>query len=334
MRSLSSYQRHRHNLTVFIATLESHLARLQDTARAVEERISQTHLALYKAEGAWRDASTHMLTYRAEHAGVPQASLQTDIVYHSLTRSLASYRNQMMSLQDSLDSQKLLLNDVQGTQQQILSEKERERTMLTSTIIKGNKELHKLRSNRQTLVVELKKKEQSARRVRTLINDLVMKERSRKSAQHRPSSAERSPSAGSQAAPEREGFQANSLSWPTASTLLLHGYGMYKNLSSGTMFENPGIDIKAKQGSRVVCVSRGTVSSVTWLPGYGSLVIVDHGNGFRTVYANLATVSVAGGAVVQTGTTIGTSGENIDGELVHFEVWYGKDRQNPLTYLR
>ncbi|MBK7034100.1 MAG: M23 family metallopeptidase [Ignavibacteria bacterium] len=73
---------------------------------------------------------------------------------------------------------------------------------------------------------------------------------------------------------------------------------------------------------------------MTWLSGYGSLVIVDHGNGFRTVYANLATVSVKSGSSVQSGTVVGSSGENIDGKLVHFEVWYGRERQNPLTYLR
>ena len=81
-------------------------------------------------------------------------------------------------------------------------------------------------------------------------------------------------------------------------------------------------------------LGKGEVSSVTWLPGFGSLVIVDHQNGFRSVYANLATVSVRQGTAVQQGAVVGTSGENIDGALVHFELWYGRDRLNPATYLR
>ena len=109
---------------------------------------------------------------------------------------------------------------------------------------------------------------------------------------------------------------------------------MYRNPETGTTLENPGIDIKAPLGTRVTCVAKGQVSSVTWLPGYGSLVIVDHENGFRTVYANLATVAVKNGGAVTTGTTVGSSGENIDGKLVHFEIWFGRDRHNPLTYLR
>ena len=76
------------------------------------------------------------------------------------------------------------------------------------------------------------------------------------------------------------------------------------------------------------------VSTITWLPGFGSLVIVDHQNGFRTVYANLAAVAVQRGAQVLQGARIGTSGSNLDGDLVHFEVWIEGKRINPLTYLR
>lgn len=115
---------------------------------------------------------------------------------------------------------------------------------------------------------------------------------------------------------------------------MIHGYGAYKNSETGTTLDNPGIDIAAPQGSPVSCVASGKVSSVTWLPGFGSLVIVDHENGIRTVYANLASVNVSQGSRVKQGTLIGKSGENMDGALVHFEIWNGRNRLNPLTYLR
>ena len=83
-----------------------------------------------------------------------------------------------------------------------------------------------------------------------------------------------------------------------------------------------------------MCVAKGQVSTVTWLPGFGSLVIVDHQNGFRTVYANLASVAVGRGSTVSQGTRIGASGSNLDGDLVHFEIWIDGKRINPLTYLR
>mgnify|MGYP002860612369 CR=1 FL=1 len=343
MRSLTSFQRQRHNLTVFIAQLEADLRRLQDTAAVIEQRIADTRSALDRAESSWREASLRMLTYRTERQGMPLSSLRNDAVYRSITASLAAYRRQMRSLSDSLTSQKDLLDDVSTTQQRILTAKERERSSLAATIDKSRKELQRLRSNRKTLEEELQKKQASARRVRSLINDLVAKERAAREEQKRRSARSKAPKTGRTEddvrtgggpAPQRGAFRPNSLPWPTPGSSLLHGYGTYRNPATGTVLENPGIDIKAPVGTRVTCVARGQVSSVTWLPGYGSLVIVDHNNGFRTVYANLATVNVRQGGEVDAGTVVGTSGENIDGTLVHFEVWFGRERQNPLTYLR
>lgn len=343
MRSLTSFQRQRHNLTVFIAQLEADLRRLQDTAAVIEQRIADTRSALDRAESSWREASLRMLAYRTERQGMPLSSLRNDAVYRSITSSLAAYRRQMRSLSDSLTSQKDLLNDVSTTQQRILTAKERERSSLAATIEKSRKELQRLRSNRKTLEEELQKKQASARRVRSLINDLVAKERAAREEQKRRSARSKAPKTGRAEddvrtgggpAPQRGAFRPNSLPWPTPGSSLLHGYGTYRNPATGTVLENPGIDIKAPVGTRVTCVARGQVSSVTWLPGYGSLVIVDHNNGFRTVYANLATVNVRQGGEVDAGTVVGTSGENIDGTLVHFEVWFGRERQNPLTYLR
>ena len=336
MNSLSSFQRKRHNLSVFINQLEADLSRLQDTARVVESRITDTQSALSRAEGSWRNASQSMIMYRREHRGQPPASLRIDAVYKATTTSLANYRSEMLTLKDSLSSQKQLLLDVSTTQEKIISAKERERSSLVVTITKSQQELQRLRSNKKTLVAELQKKQQSARRVRSLIGDLVAKQRAKEEERRRLSRAKKSDAASrgstvdtpqsdvrTGATPEREGFRSNSLPWPTSSTSLLHGYGMYRNPETGTTLENRG-----------TCVAKGQVSSVTWLPGYGSLVIVDHENGFRTVYANLATVAVKNGGAVTTGTTVGSSGENIDGKLVHFEIWFGRDRHNPLTYLR
>ena len=343
MRSLSSFQRQRHQLTTFIARLEDDVQRLQDTARVLEQRISSTQSALERAETSWQETAERMRMYQREHAGVPRASLRTDVVFRALTASLSTYRASMRSLRDSLAEQKDLLDDVTSTQQQIITAKERERSTLVTTISKSQQELQRLRSNKETLLAELQKKQQSAQRVRSMIANLVARERQRedqrkrdqaRSRTTRPSRESGSESTKPERAPSAPGFARRSLPWPTPSTSLLQGYGTYRNPKTGTTLENPGIDIRAAVGTRVASISKGEVSSVTWLPGFGSLVIVDHQNGFRSVYANLATVNVRQGSTVQQGTVVGTSGENIDGALVHFELWYGRDRLNPTTYLR
>jgi murein DD-endopeptidase MepM/ murein hydrolase activator NlpD len=109
---------------------------------------------------------------------------------------------------------------------------------------------------------------------------------------------------------------------------------LVKNSSTNTVFDNPGIDIAAKNGSPAYAAAPGTVSLVHWLPGYGSLVIVNHGKGIRTVYANLSSVNVKKGQAVNTGTQVGKSGESVDGEFLHFEVWSGSTRHDPTKYLK
>ncbi len=343
MRSLTSFQRQRHQLTIFIARLEDDVQRLQDTAKVLEGRIQSTQSALERAETSWRETAERMRVYQREHAGVPRSSLSNDVVFRALTSSLTTYRNSMRSLRDSLAEQKDLLDDVTTTQQQIITAKERERSTLASTITKSQQELQRLRSNKVTLLAELQKKQQSAQRVRSMISNLVARERQREEQRKRdqartksarPSRESAREPARTERTPSAPGFARRSLPWPTPSTTLLQGYGTYRNPKTGTTLENPGIDIRAAVGTRVSCISKGEVSSVTWLPGFGSLVIVDHQNGFRSVYANLATVSVRQGTAVQQGAVVGTSGENIDGALVHFELWYGRDRLNPATYLR
>ncbi len=343
MRSLSSFQRQRHQLAVFISRLEDDLRRLQDTARIVELHINETRSALQQAEAAWRKASHRMMLYTSYNAGIAPSEILNANVYQRLTSSLRSYRAQMLLLQDSLAQQMDLLEDVSVTQQKVLQAKERERSTLSATITQSKKELQQLRSNKGTLLAELRKKEQSARRVRSLISALVAKENEQreKAAERRAKSGPSRSEAGEQregprgqGAPQIGEFKRKSLPWPTPTTAILQGFGTYKNPATGAVFENPGIDIKASTGTRVVAVAPGKVSSVTWLPGYGSLVIIDHENGFRTVYANLETVSVSQGRAVSAGASLGTSGENIDGMLVHFEIWYGREKQNPLIYLR
>ena len=132
----------------------------------------------------------------------------------------------------------------------------------------------------------------------------------------------------------RSAFKPNSLSWPVGSRKILRSFGQYRNPSTNTITDNPGIDIAASSGSGVQAVSSGVVSLLHWLPGYGSLVIVDHENGFRSVYANLASVSVREGQKVSAGSIIGRSGESVDGEFVHFELWRERQKLNPVSWLR
>ncbi|MFA6571448.1 MAG: M23 family metallopeptidase, partial [Bacteroidota bacterium] len=121
--------------------------------------------------------------------------------------------------------------------------------------------------------------------------------------------------------------------WPISSRKILRHYGENRNSETNTIFDNPGIDIAASPGTGVVAAANGTVSLINWLPGYGQLVIINHGNGFRSVYANLSSVSVRKGDEVRQGKSVGRTGHSVDGDFLHFELWTGTSRMNPASYL-
>lgn len=339
MKSLSSVQRQRHRLAAFIAELEADLSALRDSAVNVQRGIDQTRADLRAAEQAYSVASSKLLVLKARRRGSEDVRATTDVLYRTLTENVSVYADRMRRLTDSLDEQKSLLEAYSTTQAQLLATKAQEDRQLTTTIAKSRSQLAAIRKDRTSLERELSQKRRSLSRMSGIIANLEKKERAQRAQREREARerAKRTKTPEITPAPPRHtagGFAPRSLPWPTASRTLIHGYGTYRNEATGTTFENPGIDIKSGNGSRVTAVADGDVSSVSFLPGFGSLVIIDHHNGYRTVYANLATVTVREGTSVRAGSAVGTSGENVDGELLHFEIWYGRTRKNPTLYLR
>jgi murein DD-endopeptidase MepM/ murein hydrolase activator NlpD len=86
-----------------------------------------------------------------------------------------------------------------------------------------------------------------------------------------------------------------------------------------------GIDIAAGEGAPVYAADSGVVVFAGWATGgYGNMVMIDHGNGYQTVYAHMSSVRANCGQSVAQGGTIGFSGNtgNSTGAHLHFEVRY------------
>lgn len=86
-----------------------------------------------------------------------------------------------------------------------------------------------------------------------------------------------------------------------------------------------GIDIAVGEGGHIYAADSGVVVFTGWATGgYGNTIIVDHGNGYQTLYAHLSRVAVRCGQSVQQGGLIGYGGStgNSTGPHLHFEVRY------------
>lgn len=97
------------------------------------------------------------------------------------------------------------------------------------------------------------------------------------------------------------------------------------------------VDIADKSMPKVWAAKGGTVVEVRtagWNYGYGKYVIIDHGNGLRTLYSHLASISVADGESVVKGQQIGIMGTTgrSTGVHLHFEVIKNGYKKNPIAY--
>ncbi len=124
------------------------------------------------------------------------------------------------------------------------------------------------------------------------------------------------------------------LPWPLEGPVLTR-FGMQRHPQFGTMVFRRGIEIEAHEGQAVRAVESGEVAYADWYKGFGKLMILDHGNGFYTLYGNLSRLDLAKGERVARGQVIGLAGEtgSLKGSKLYFEIRRNGEAQDPLIWL-
>jgi len=97
-----------------------------------------------------------------------------------------------------------------------------------------------------------------------------------------------------------------------------------------------GADLAAFYGATITSTAPGKVTFAGTRGGYGRVVEVDHGNGFKTRYAHMNSIAVKAGADVAIGQKIGTMGSTgrSTGPHLHYEVYYRGKSYDPIKFLR
>ena len=124
---------------------------------------------------------------------------------------------------------------------------------------------------------------------------------------------------------------AAKFSWPIRGKILSQ-YGA----KNGGLF-NDGINIAADMGATVKAAENGVVAYAgNEVKGMGNLIIMQHSDGWMTVYAHLDSMSVRRGTKVNVGQPIGKIGKTgkVDKPQLHFEIHKGTKAYNPIQYLK
>lgn len=119
----------------------------------------------------------------------------------------------------------------------------------------------------------------------------------------------------------------NKLFWPTSGHMITQYYG----------WQHTGVDIDGDYTSPLYAADDGVVEKAGWNSGgYGLQIIIDHPSGLKTRYAHSSKIFVKAGDHVKRGQVIammGTTGRST-GTHLHFEVYVGDKRTNPLGYIK
>jgi len=125
------------------------------------------------------------------------------------------------------------------------------------------------------------------------------------------------------------------LSWPAKGTVVSN-FGTVRHPKYQTKTMNNGIDIKINIGDPVYSIYDGDVIYADKFLGYGNVIMIDHGNGYYTLYAHLSEINVILNQPILSGEIIGKGGDtgSLSGPILHFEIRKDGKPLNPTLYLK
>lgn len=233
-------------------------------------------------------------------------------------KKIAEQFEQLINQQNILENQLTDLN-------KILQNKATEERRLIARTEERKKILAQIKKDKQNFAKELERKRKAVKDLENLITRLIEEEEKKKEKDISTSYDE--------ATGGSFEIRKGKLPWPVKSGKLIGKFGMQQHPVLKTYSNNSGIEIGVPPGTSVHAIAEGTVATIWWLPSYGNLIIINHNNNYRTVYAHLSEILVDEGEKVSEGKIIGKSGESINGAQVHFEIWKGREKLNPEIWL-
>jgi len=121
---------------------------------------------------------------------------------------------------------------------------------------------------------------------------------------------------------------------PVLSTYILKDFGLGFDFNYKIYTYNTGIDVSIAKGSEVKAVASGTVESVIFMPLYGNIIFINHGEGIKSVYAILENIKVKQGDIVKAGNVIAYTSDNEYGQAFHFELWRWSRALDPKQWIK
>ena len=331
-----------------ITNLDEEIALINKLIQSLkkEEKINRDKINILKKNINTKESELSILKkrYEARVVSTYQKGRVSDLekVLSSTSWRQAVYRTQYLKVISSIEQKmtkeiesllirvnkdKLKLESLLRQSIALKRDKQKQMASLRKMRIKREKELTRIRQDKSALANYMQEKAAGIKQLESIIKK-VLEDKARFEREERIRQQ--------QDALKTKEFNLlkGQLPWPTEGRVILK-FGKQWNAKLKTTTDNPGIDIKGQPGSPIRCTMSGIVTTVTYIRGYGTTIIIDHGGGFYTVYSHVTNIQTSVDSEVRSGDVIAYMGDSgsINGSKLHFEIWGKGQKLDPEKWL-
>lgn len=305
----------------------------RDSLQAVKTKIAHQYAVMVKNDYI-KKLSNNKYTYLLSAENINQFLLRWRYI-KQFENFVKLKEEEINSLNNYIDAStekiQLALND----KKVLLTAEEENYKQLQIEIKRKDELLKKLSADEVKLSNELAKQQKEREKLNLAIEKIIIAELAARNAKEAETGKESKLPA--EVVTLSKNFEQNKskLPWPVKSGYISSRFGDQPHPTLKTLtITNNGIDIRTGNNQDVQCIFDGRVVGITKVPGFKTMVIIQHG-AYYSVYSNLENVTTKKDELVKTGKVIGRIIKDTDQEAVlHFELWKDKTKLNPELWLK
>ena len=291
-------------------------------------KIKEDELSLLRLRYEQRIINTYLKGRVSDLEKVLSSTSWRQAVYRTQYLKIVSSIEQKMTKEIEsillvINKDKLKLESLLRQSIALKRDKQKQMASLRKMRIKREKELNRIRQDKSALANYMQEKSSGVKQLESIIKK-VLEDKARNEREARIRQQQ-------QALKTKEfNLLRGQLPWPTEGRVISK-FGKQWNSRLKTTTDNPGIDIKGQPGSSIRSTMSGVVTTITYIRGYGTTIIIDHGGGFYTVYSHVTNIQTQVDSEVRSGDVIAYMGDSgsVNGAKLHFEVWGKGQKLNP-----
>jgi septal ring factor EnvC (AmiA/AmiB activator) len=244
---------------------------------------------------------------------------------------LKSRKEKLEELKSELFRKNKELEKMKGEKDLLVRGAKRESITIEREMNEKQQIVAQLKKKQKDIENEIREKERTAKKLENELKKLIDEERRKVKATGKKEIMTPAEKIISSDFAKNEGR----LPWPTERGIITGQYGEHQHPDyKSVIIRNDGVFISTSKGESVRSIFKGVVSRVFNIPGQNYTVIIKHGD-YYTLYHNLINVMVKPGQSVNTKQIIGTvfTDENTKETILHFQVWKETERKDPELWL-